>query len=90
MTELGVPVSVEQLYELLEINDKEREIFNRRLNAMEREGQIMRNRKGTLCIAEKLNLIAGRVQGHADGFGFFIPDDKANWAVRIYSFRPRK
>jgi ribonuclease R len=74
MTEQGVPVSVEQLYELVGISEEEREIFNRRLNAMERDGQIMRNRKGALCIAEKLNLIAGRVVGHADGFGFLVPD----------------
>jgi len=26
------------------------------------------------CISEKLNLIPGRIQGHADGFGFLIPD----------------
>jgi ribonuclease R len=76
MTEQGVPVSVEALYGLLAIDSEEREIFNRRLNAMEREGQIIRNRKGALCIAEKLHLIAGTVQGHADGFGFLIPDDK--------------
>lgn len=74
MEEEGAPVSVERLYKLLEIRDADREIFNRRLSAMEREGQVMRNRKGALCIAEKLNLVAGRVQGHADGFGFLIPD----------------
>jgi ribonuclease R len=76
MTDQGVPLEVEQLYQLLEISDEEREIFNRRLNAMEREGQIMRNRKGALCIADKLDLIAGVIQGHPDGFGFLIPDDK--------------
>ena len=43
MTEQGAPVSVEQLYQLLGINDDEREIFNKRLNAMEREGQIIKN-----------------------------------------------
>lgn len=76
MTEQGVPLSVEDLYRLLAINDEERDIFNRRLNAMERDGQIIRNRKGALCIAEKLHLISGVVQGHADGFGFLVPDDK--------------
>ena len=76
MTEQGVPLSVEELYRLLAIHDEEREIFNRRLNAMERDGQIIRNRKGALCIAEKLHLISGTVQGHADGFGFLVPDDK--------------
>lgn len=76
MSEQGIPLSVEQLYLLLEIRDDEREIFNKRLNAMEREGQIIKNRKGALCIADKLDLIAGVVQGHPDGFGFLIPDDK--------------
>ncbi len=77
MGEQGVPLGVEELYTLLEISDEERDIFNRRLNAMEREGQIIKNRKGALCIADKLDLIAGVVQGHPDGFGFLIPDDKA-------------
>ncbi len=76
MSDQGVPLSVEQLYLLLDIADAEREIFNKRLNAMEREGQIIKNRKGALCIADKLDLIAGVVQGHPDGFGFLIPDDK--------------
>lgn len=76
LADQGVPLSVEQLYLLLDISDHEREVFNRRLNAMEREGQIIRNRKGALCITDKLDLIAGVVQGHPDGFGFLIPDDK--------------
>lgn len=76
MSDQGVPLGVEQLYALLDISDAEREVFNKRLNAMEREGQIIKNRKGALCIADKLDLIAGVVQGHPDGFGFLIPDDK--------------
>ena len=76
MSDQGVPLSVEQLYLLLDISDAEREVFNKRLNAMEREGQLMRNRKGALCIVDKLDLIAGVVIGHPDGFGFLKPDDK--------------
>jgi ribonuclease R len=76
LNEQGVPLSVEQLYILLDIGTQEREIFNKRLNAMEREGQVMRNRKGALCLAEKIEAIAGTVQGHPDGFGFLVPDDK--------------
>ena len=74
MEEEGAPVSVELLYKLLKISKGEQDVLNRRLGAMERDGQIMRNRKGALCLAEKLDLIAGRVQGHADGFGFLVPD----------------
>lgn len=76
LSDQGIPLSNEQIYILLDIDDAERDNFNKRLNAMEREGQIMRNRKGALCLAEKIHLIAGTVQGHPDGFGFLVPDDK--------------
>ena len=76
LSDQGIPLSVEQIYILLDISDVERDNFNKRLNAMEREGQIMRNRKGALCLAEKIHAIAGKVLGHPDGFGFLVPDDK--------------
>lgn len=90
MTEQGVPLKVEQLYELLGIKNSEQEIFNRRLHAMERDGQIIRNRKDALCIAEKLHLIAGTVQGHADGFGFLVPDDKEKTGGADLFLSPRE
>jgi len=70
----GVPVKPERLKVLLEISASETEAFERRLSAMERDGQIMRNRAGALCVVEKLGLIRGRVVGHPDGFGFLVPD----------------
>ncbi|MBC7755571.1 MAG: ribonuclease R [Bdellovibrio sp.] len=76
LADQGVPLSVEQVYTFLDIGFDEQENFNKRLNAMEREGQIMRNRKGALCLADKIHAIAGTVQGHPDGFGFLVPDDK--------------
>jgi ribonuclease R len=75
LTDQGVPVGEEALAGILEINDDEIDLFARRLRAMERDGQIMRNRKNTICVADKLDLIKGTVQGHPDGFGFLVPDD---------------
>jgi ribonuclease R len=49
--------------------------FERRLTAMERDGQLLPNRKGVLLLATKLDFVAGRVQGHRDGFGFLLRDD---------------
>jgi len=76
LSDQGIPLSIEQLYRFLDIHTTEREIFNKRLNAMEREGQIMRNRKDAICLPEKIEAIAGVIQGHPDGFGFLVPDDK--------------
>ena len=71
----GAPLQQEELVERLAISDDEVEFFARRLQAMARAGQIIVNRRRALCIAEKLDLVAGTVQGHPDGFGFLIRDD---------------
>ncbi|MBP6018239.1 MAG: ribonuclease R [Burkholderiaceae bacterium] len=49
--------------------------FERRLRAMERDGQLFFNPQGLLLINNKLDFVAGRVQGHRDGFGFLMRDD---------------
>ena len=76
LTEQGVPVPLNTLYDLLDIAEGEQEVFGRRLNAMAREGQIMRNRKDLICLADKIEAVAGVIQGHPDGFGFLVPDDR--------------
>src|SRR6056300_1531461 len=75
MKEHGTPIKKNQLIRLLGIQEAEEEILSRRLKAMRRDGQILKNRKDVFCVAEKLNCIPGKVQGHADGYGFLIPDD---------------
>jgi len=60
---------------MFQIELGEEELFIRRIRAMERDGQIMRNRKRAICVMEKLDLVKGKVQGHPDGFGFLIPED---------------
>ncbi len=50
------------------------EAFRRRLIAMERDGQLMRNRRGKYALVDQLNLVRGRVIGHKEGFGFLAPD----------------
>jgi len=73
----GVPLSFEQIAEALELEDDEdrREALRRRLGAMVRDGQAIRNRKGAFCRVNQKDLIHGRVIAHADGFGFLKPDE---------------
>ncbi len=75
LTDRGVPLEQDELCSLLQIEHHEEDLFLRRLRAMERDGQIMRNRKRAICVVDKLDLIKGKVQGHPDGFGFLIPED---------------
>ncbi|MBI2277023.1 MAG: ribonuclease R [Dechloromonas sp.] len=75
LTDEARPLGLVELIELLDISDSEREMFQRRLGAMEREGQLLRNRKGAYILPERASLTAGRIQGHPDGYGFLVPDD---------------
>ena len=72
----GQPMSLPHFLAAFSIdNDVDEEALRRRLRAMERDGQLIRNRKGTYGDVKKMDLIRGRVIGHADGFGFLVPDD---------------
>lgn len=71
----GEPLLEEELVLRLKVPQEDREIFSRRLKAMLRDGQILKNRKGEIFVAKKLALLSGRVQGHPQGFGFLIRDD---------------
>jgi ribonuclease R len=76
MKEQGVPQKLEELAGLLGIDeDEDIESLRRRLNAMERDGQLLKNRRDRYCVVNHTDLIAGRVIGHSDGFGFLRPDE---------------
>ena len=68
------PLSRRQLCEQLHIEDDgEAEALRRRLRAMERDGQLLVNRRGAYGLVDKLDLVRGRVLGHRDGYGFLVP-----------------
>jgi ribonuclease R len=76
LAEQGVPTSFDRLCHLLDIADFEREPFQRRLGAMARDAQLLQNRRDDWLIPDKADLLKGRVQGHPDGFGFLVREDK--------------
>jgi ribonuclease R len=70
------PLSADELAQRMHVEREATRVgFDRRLSAMERDGQLMHNRKGVLLLANKLDFVAGKVQGHRDGFGFLLRDD---------------
>ncbi len=69
----GVPQKIEMLADKFAISDDEYEFFERRLKAMARDGQVLINRRGAVCAAEKLEIVKCRVEAHKDGFGFAVP-----------------
>lgn len=76
LAEFGAPLGRDKLAAMLDLHEEEDlEALRRRLNAMERDGQLIRNRRDGFCLVNKKDLIAGRVIGHKDGFGFLKPDE---------------
>jgi ribonuclease R len=72
----GRPLRREEIAEAFSLEDEDQlEALRRRLRAMERDGQLLFNRGKKYCLVNNEDLIAGRVIGHADGFGFLKPDD---------------
>ncbi|HEY0847921.1 MAG TPA: ribonuclease R [Noviherbaspirillum sp.] len=69
------PQDVQSLAAALDVKQDELEGLLRRLNAMERDGQIKPARNGKYQLAHQPNFIEGRVVGHREGYGFLVPDD---------------
>ena len=73
----GAPLEADELAARLAIRARERRAFNAALAALERAGEVVQNRTGALLVAKRIALVAGRVEGHADGHGLLVPDDGA-------------
>jgi ribonuclease R len=72
----AVPLDKGELARRLQLTAAATANFDNVLALLEREGRIIRNRRGAICLVERAHLIKGRVQGHADGFGFLVRDDR--------------
>ncbi|MEM1244325.1 MAG: VacB/RNase II family 3'-5' exoribonuclease, partial [Pseudomonadota bacterium] len=73
----GKPATRQELLKALHIEDDiSKSALRRRLRAMERDGQLIFNRRGGYGLIEKMNLIKGRVIGHKEGYGFLVPEQE--------------
>ncbi|MFT4938509.1 MAG: ribonuclease R [Paraglaciecola sp.] len=76
LTNAKKPLSFLEFCHLLNAEDEDSRIgIQRRLRAMEREGQVEFNRDKKYAKLKLEELIKGRVIGHRDGFGFLKRDD---------------
>ena len=69
------PLTREELAARLHVPRHARREFERSLAELERAGDVVQNRAGSLLVSRRLALVAGRVEGHPDGHGFLVPDE---------------
>ncbi|MCR4441656.1 MAG: ribonuclease R [Peptococcaceae bacterium] len=77
------PMTAGELGEVLEIEDVSRLVPV--LAEMEKQGDIVKNRRGRYGLPQKMNLRVGRIQGNRKGFAFLVPDDPGEQDVFILS-----
>ncbi|MEL0082789.1 MAG: ribonuclease R, partial [Gammaproteobacteria bacterium] len=71
----GKPQSLEMIAQRLGHTDSDSlNALRGRLSAMEKDGQIIQGRRGRYGLAQKMDLLPGRVIGHRDGYGFVTTD----------------
>ncbi|NHZ39349.1 ribonuclease R [Massilia aquatica] len=71
----GTTLDLEAIARTLKVKPAALEVLTRRLNAMQRDGQIHADADGNYGLADHSGFIAGKVSAHRDGFGFVIPDE---------------
>ncbi|HZG71234.1 MAG TPA: VacB/RNase II family 3'-5' exoribonuclease, partial [Chondromyces sp.] len=70
------PLTVKELEEAFGIEDSaEFKDFVKALVYMEDQGLVVRTRANRYGLPEKMNLVRGKISGHAKGFAFLVPDE---------------
>jgi len=76
LDELGYPTDKKHLLKAFALkNPKEIEAIQRRLTAMQRDGQLIKDRSGKYALVKDLELVCGQVSIYRDGHGLLIPDE---------------
>ena len=76
------PMTVEELSDALQ-HGNDISSLKAMLDELERQGEIVLNRKGRYGLTRKMNLRAGRLERNPKGFAFLIPDDPTEQDVFI-------
>jgi len=74
LADAGVPLAPDELAERLDLKRAARAALDEVVAGLHDRGEILVDRKGRLLIAAKLDLVAGRLEGHPDGYGFLVRD----------------
>lgn len=74
----GKPMSFMDICVSVNAQDEDSRIgIQRRLRAMEREGQVQFTKQKRYAVMQQEQLIRGKIIGHRDGFGFLRPNDNS-------------
>ncbi|WP_036670187.1 ribonuclease R [Paenibacillus sp. HW567] len=71
------PLTYDELVSHFAIEDSESfKAFEELLLGLEQDGKMILTRNGRYGVPERMDMLRGRLQAHAKGFAFLIPDDR--------------
>lgn len=69
------PMNEGEILAALDLDIRDADLLLKTLQSMEKEGLVVKNRKGRYGLPERMNLIVGHLEGHPRGYAFLIPDN---------------
>lgn len=80
------PMTYQELEKHFQVEDShDFKQFSKMLNHLEEQGKIIRTRSDRYGVPERMNLIRGKLQAHAKGFAFLLPEDKNHPDIYIHA-----
>ncbi len=70
-----IPMKISELCVIFEVPIQDRDIFQKILNDLVKEGKLLKTKKEKYILPEKLNMLTGTLRTNQKGFGFVVLDD---------------
>src|SRR5947207_8145311 len=78
------PATPRELLRTLRIPTEERPAFRRHVKALVQSGELIQTKGDRVGLPDKMDLVVGRLETHAAGFGFVIPDKTGEASPDVY------
>jgi ribonuclease R len=78
------PATSRELIKSLKISREERATFRRLLKALVTTGDVVQTKGGRIGLPDKMDLVVGRLEMHAAGYGFVLPEKGGDETGDVY------
>ena len=76
------PATARELAQVLRVPREDRSGFRRQLKSLVSDGTLLQIRENRFGLAEKMDVVVGRLHANAGGFGFVVPEGTESGQVR--------
>ena len=78
------PATVQEILRLLRVPRQDRATLRRHLKALVESGDVIKIRGNRFGLADRMDVVVGRLEAHPRGFGFVVPDAGHEGQPHVY------